>query len=111
MREINISDERLSRIIDSITAVAPVEEIYVFGSYARGEETPESDLDLYIVVTDEIPSRFELMSRIGFSLLWMDMPKDILVDSVGAFHEKKHSLANVEHVIASEGVKVYDRAA
>ncbi|MBQ9068410.1 MAG: nucleotidyltransferase domain-containing protein, partial [Eggerthellaceae bacterium] len=41
-------------ILDIKRAIGPIareyglEKVYVFGSYARGEETPESDIDLHI---------------------------------------------------------------
>lgn len=38
-----------SRIVAPLTARLPVEEVRVFGSYARGEAGPDSDLDLCVV--------------------------------------------------------------
>lgn len=43
------------RFLDIASAVADavreydVQEVYVFGSYARGDQTPESDIDLRLV--------------------------------------------------------------
>lgn len=38
--------------------------VYLFGSYARGEEDPESDLDV-LVVLDAIPNYFAEVERTG----------------------------------------------
>ena len=47
-----------------------VEEAYLFGSYARGEATPESDIDFMIVLSRSLPKKNFLRhmstSRISF---------------------------------------------
>lgn len=42
----------------------PVEKVWLFGSYARGEETPESDVDLLVDFTQVI-SLFKHAGMIG----------------------------------------------
>lgn len=41
--------ETLARCLEAINAVTPVHAVYLFGSHARGEARPESDVDLCIV--------------------------------------------------------------
>jgi predicted nucleotidyltransferase len=38
-----------------IVETIPVEQIYLFGSYAYGTPTPDSDLDLYVIMKDDAP--------------------------------------------------------
>lgn len=104
---INLPKDYLSRIVDSIKATVPTEAVYVFGSYARGEETRESDLDLYVVTSDDAESRFVRAGRVARALLWMGMPKDVLLGSSERFASRKSSLADIECTVAREGVKVY----
>ena len=111
MREKALSEEMLSRIVESLLAALPVESIYLFGSYAKGLQSPESDVDIYVVTSDDETSRFELMGRAGASLLWMDVPKDVLVGTADRFSSRRDSLADIEYVVAREGVKIFDRAA
>ncbi|WP_296012572.1 nucleotidyltransferase domain-containing protein [uncultured Adlercreutzia sp.] len=106
-REINLPKEYLSRIVASIVDAVPTEAVYVFGSYARGEETRDSDLDLYVVTRDDDESRFTRAGRVGRALLWMGMPKDILLGSATRFAERRSNMADIEYVVAREGVKVY----
>ena len=40
--------EEIKNIVRPIAAKYGVERMFLFGSYARGEATPESDLDFYI---------------------------------------------------------------
>ena len=44
--------DHLDDIVGSIVSTVPTDAIYVFGSYARGEQTPDSDVDLYVVTKD-----------------------------------------------------------
>ena len=106
-RQINLPEAYLARIVDSITSTVPTEAVYIFGSYARGEETKESDLDLYVVTRDDDENRFERAGRVARSLLWMGMPKDVLLGSSERFSSRKVNLADIECTVAREGVKVY----
>jgi len=48
---------KLKRIFPNIQEEFHVESLEIFGSFLRGEETPESDLDL-LVTFSEIPGLF-----------------------------------------------------
>ena len=41
--------ETLTRCLEAMDRALPVREVYLFGSYARGEARPDSDVDLCIV--------------------------------------------------------------
>ena len=41
------------RIVAALRQAVPVEEIWLFGSCARGDAQPDSDLDLLVVLADE----------------------------------------------------------
>ena len=41
--------ETLARCLEAMDRALPVREVYLFGSYARGEARPDSDVDLCIV--------------------------------------------------------------
>lgn len=104
---INLPEGYLERIVASIVSTVPTDAVYVFGSYARGEERSDSDLDLYVVMKDDCGERFKRMGEIGRALLWMGMPKDILAGSRTRFEQRKNNLADIEYTVFREGVKVY----
>jgi predicted nucleotidyltransferase len=61
----NPSIETLTQAVAKSADAAPeIEKVFLFGSYARGEETPESDIDLRIVVADD--SSFSLFDLARF---------------------------------------------
>ena len=105
-----LSDIRknLFEISQIIVETVPVESIYLFGSYAYGTPTKDSDLDLYIVFKDEMQIR-ELEAiraiRIAISSLYK-MPMDILGLKQNRFHGRK-MFATLERKIAREGIKLY----
>ena len=53
-------------ISDVVTAIVnrwPVEQIVLFGSKARGDDDPESDIDLLVITSDEPPSGEETVMQ------------------------------------------------
>ena len=44
----------LKRCLEAFGSVMPIEAIYLFGSHARGEAGPDSDIDLCIVSIDAV---------------------------------------------------------
>lgn len=64
-------DQTLSKIIEAIKAYPEVIAIYLFGSHARGEATPLSDVDIAVILENPTP---ELEAEIGsFSSPQMDI--------------------------------------
>lgn len=50
-----IPQETIEGVIDAIARNFSPEKIVLFGSYASGEPTPDSDLDLLIVMRTSLP--------------------------------------------------------
>ena len=61
--------ESVSMFIERVRQEIPVTAVYVFGSYARGEEREDSDIDLLVVSPAFTGTRFYDNSRIGV-LTW-----------------------------------------
>lgn len=56
--------KQLNSIKESVLKFVPAKSIYLFGSYAYGNPTEESDIDIYIVVPDDINNFSELYTKI-----------------------------------------------
>ena len=71
-----MSTKTLTQILTDYFKMQPVLKAWLFGSYARGEETPESDVDLLVEFDHSSPiglfaySRMwrELQERLGLSV-------------------------------------------
>jgi len=102
---VRITAEEIQRISDIVRPIASeygIEKMYLFGSRARGENTPNSDFDIFIHPGD-IKSLFQvsrLMRDLQISL-------DGDVDIVTAGGLKKNVLLTQE--IERDGVLLYER--
>lgn len=77
-----MTDQELEALLAEITrcirAVSDPEQIILFGSYARGDAGPDSDLDL-LVVKDTVESTRAEAGRIYRALAGIRVPVDIIV--------------------------------
>lgn len=108
-----VTEDMLKEITKTIVdAVNPV-KIVLFGSYARGNAGPDSDLDFLIIedgVFDATRSRRKEIGNIHRRLLAYNVSMDILLYSKNEFDKWKNG---INHVIARahrEGRIVYERS-
>lgn len=50
-----ISERDIARVVDQVVALYDPDQVYVFGSHAKGNATEHSDLDLLVVRPTELP--------------------------------------------------------
>jgi predicted nucleotidyltransferase len=60
----DVLTEKINSIKESILKFVPAKYIYLFGSYAYGNPTEESDIDIYVVTPDNINNFSELYAKI-----------------------------------------------
>jgi predicted nucleotidyltransferase len=73
-----ISEDQIKAAVAILVREAQPERVIMFGSYARGEATPSSDLDL-LVVQRELRHQQAEMARLRRALSPLRIPVDILV--------------------------------
>ena len=76
-----ISDDQIKEAVAILVREAQPERVIMFGSYARGEATPASDLDL-LVVEKEVRHQHAEMARLRRALSPLRIPVDVLVTDV-----------------------------
>jgi predicted nucleotidyltransferase len=103
----SIKDE-LATLTRVISETVPVEEIYLFGSYAYGKPGKDSDLDLYVVLKDDIQMReLDAMEKIWDAIYLVKTKSvDLLALKQKSFQNKKRN-PTIERQIAEEGIKLY----
>ncbi|MGP1455690.1 MAG: nucleotidyltransferase family protein [Treponema sp.] len=101
--------EEIRQITEKIKEALDPERIYLFGSYARNQETETSDYDFYVVV-DEGKGKQLSLSQQAYRAIrdYRTTPCDIVVNSRLHFNErcKRQTL---ERTVLTEGVVMYER--
>jgi len=73
-----ISQEKINEVIDRIVKNINPEKIILFGSYAQGNPSEDSDLDLLIVKEMRIP-RYKRTREVKKHLRGLKIPIDVIV--------------------------------
>ncbi len=84
------------------------ERIYLFGSFARGDTTPDSDYDLMVVVPDSALPQYRRSQQAQRVLAQFKMAKDVLVWTRDEFYGDVHLVASLPATILREGIVLYD---
>jgi len=100
--------ETIPEITRRILAVSNPRQIILFGSYARGDYGPDSDLDL-LVVEDEIDSVSAETHRLYRALSGLDVPVDIVVARTAYVQRYGDLVGSVVRPALREGRVIYDR--
>lgn len=107
-----LTDSFISEIVDTIVENSDPEQIYVFGSYARGHAAEGSDLDLLIVEKDAFgpgKSRRSEMGRLWRALARFRIPKDILIFTPQEIERWRDSKYHIVAHALREGKLLYER--
>jgi predicted nucleotidyltransferase len=75
-----IAGDLIDEAARRIAAAAPGARVILFGSHARGEATPDSDVDL-LVIEPQVNDRFGEIVRLQRVLAPLRLPADIVVVS------------------------------
>lgn len=97
-------DDMVRRIVERFDP----ERIILFGSHARGDARPDSDVDLLIVMTVD-GSRREKAIEIGVALDDIPISKDIVVVTPEAFERRRNIFGTIEWPAAHEGMVLHAR--
>lgn len=104
-------EEWLDTVTEQVVAFAEPVQVVVFGSVARGEAGPDSDIDLLVVLPHVTPGqRHVLMGRIRAAVT-APVPVDVFVTDPDEYAVRQNNPASMLYWPAREGRMVYERAA
>ncbi len=114
MTQIHSSSEEalLHQMVETIIREVSPETIILFGSRARGDARPDSDVDLLIVETEPFSpqrSRRKEAARLYIALKGLVISKNILLYSRDGFEHWKDSLNHVVGKAHREGRVLHGR--
>lgn len=84
-------------------------QIILFGSWARGEARPDSDLDL-LVVLPSIENKRRTLIEILRTLNGLPASKDVIVTTPEEIAQRGHLVGDVLRPALREGKVIYERA-
>ncbi len=100
--------EKIQHMVRRIVADFAPDRIILFGSHARGQAGPDSDVDLLVVMPVEGSKRAKQL-EIRMALHDVRIPKDIVVSRPEEFQWRKDTVGTIEHPAAHGGQVLYVR--
>ncbi len=102
----NPRSKTIDALVDQIVENVHPISIILFGSTGRGTQTPESDIDV-LVVMPEGSHRRRTAQALYRQIKGIGIPFDIIVATPRDLEEYKDNVGLIYHQILREGVHVY----
>ena len=98
----------LDKIVNLIISLASPDQIMLFGSYARGDNTDKSDIDLLIIKKD-LKNERELNNLLykAFFENKIDIPIDLISIDYDKYNELNNEIGFIYKTIKEEGKLLY----
>ena len=114
--KVDLIEQELEIIKDSILQVIPAEAIYLFGSYAYGTPHENSDLDIYVVVPDDTKDLIERQADVRGNIRMNKrlaqhtnlMPMDLMLGRSSSFNRRRN-FPTLEKTISQKGRLIHGR--
>jgi len=102
-------DNEILIIKDKIIDAVPVLKLYLFGSYASGTPSNDSDYDFYMVIPNDGIRPLDAINSAYMAMRGLKRkPVDILAGTEEIFSRRSQGLT-LESKIAREGIVLYER--
>jgi predicted nucleotidyltransferase len=96
----------LQTLLERIEEKYHPEEVWLFGSRARGDAKPWSDWDIFVVVPDETEER-DLDPAIAWQLQrGSGVRADVIPCRASEFHDTRDTANTLSYIVAREGVLI-----
>jgi len=100
-------DKTLAEVVRRLIQAYRPDRVYLFGSKARGDASPDSDYDLMVVIPESTEPAYRRAQQ-AHRLLWdLGVAADVLVWTKEAFDSRVHLAASLPATILREGRLLY----
>ena len=96
-------------LLQSVVAHFRPQRVIVFGSVARGDTGPDSDLDLLVVLDDDVPREMLGANSVYQSRKDYHRAVDILPCRASVLAERARAKGSFADIVLREGITVYER--
>ena len=101
--------ELLPEITRRILSVSQPQKIILFGSYARGDYDPDSDMDILVILEGVESTRAE-SNRLRRVLRGLLAPIDVLVATPEQIERHRQTIGLIYQPALDEGVVIYEQS-
>lgn len=98
----------LEQVVRRLVAALSPRQIILYGSYAHGCPTPDSDLD-FLVISNSTEPNYRQSQTARKVVGHVEMPVDVFVLPQQEFDETKDVIGGLAYVPAKYGVVVYEK--
>lgn len=109
MASMDTFEQSIDKVVKRLVTASSPSRVIVFGSVATGTSTPDSDLDLLVLLDNVADVRAESV-RLRAALGDLGMPIDVVVMSVDRFEETKQVIGGIAYPAHKYGRVVYEAA-
>lgn len=102
-----LTQEDIDEIVKKIVKNFNPQKVVLFGSYANGTPTEESDLDLLIIKDSNLPSRLQ-NRKVRKILSGLKIPVDIIVKTAEEFDTYKDIIGTIIYPANKFGQVIYE---
>ena len=98
----------IDKIVPIIISIAAPDQIILFGSYARGDNTEKSDIDL-LIIKKELKNSFDVIDSIdrAFYENKIRIPVDLLAIDYDRYNEINNEIGYIYKTIKEQGKVIY----
>jgi predicted nucleotidyltransferase len=99
----------IDKIVALIVSLASPDQIVLFGSYARGDNTEKSDIDL-LIIKKELKNSFDIIDSIdrAFYENKIKIPIDLLAIDYNRYNELNSEIGYIYKTIKEQGKVIYE---
>ncbi len=101
-------DEATRELVRRLLARYRPEQLWLFGSRARGDVGPDSDWDLLLVVGDDAPAELRRSRPAYEAMIGLEHGADVLVWTRSRFDAEAQLWASLPRAVVDEGVLLHD---
>ena len=103
-----ITENKISEIVKKIVSGYNPEKIILFGSYAIGKASDNSDIDIFIVKDSKLP-RPERTIQLRRMLFGSQVPMDLIVYTPNEVESEKDEKYSFVYEVLNSGKTLYER--
>lgn len=102
-----VTQDQIDEIIKELVKNFKPQKVILFGSYANGTPTEESDLDLLIIKDSNLPSRLQ-NRKVRKILSGLKVPVDVIVKTAEEFEPYKDIVGTIVYPANKFGKVIYE---